>query len=176
MASDGKTLTTIGFTLTGSDLYGARPSFAFNNNGTHNRLLENFVVGGPFPTGNKTAETLTITGLSPGAKYDIYFYGSKNAGADSTLTFGKATVATDGRPAKLPHRWHESGTGEFVRTGGTPAADAILFGIANKGHTWNVITGLVANRKGELVGNIGTGADAGFAAVNGFQVVPIGSK
>ena len=175
-ASDGRTTTTIGFTLSGSDLYGAKPSFAFNNNGTSNKLLENFVVGGPFPKGDKTAETLTIRGLTPGAKYDIYFYGSKNAGADSTLTIGTTTVATDGRPAKDSHRWRASSTGEFVATNSKPAAKASVFGTANKGHTWNVIMGVVADSKGELIGKIGTGSDAAYAAVNGFQVVSSGRK
>ncbi len=52
----------------------------------------------------------------------------------------------------------------------------MLFDGANKGHTWNVIKGLVANSKGELIGKIGAGSDAAYAAVNGFQVVSSGHK
>ncbi|MGC9259746.1 MAG: hypothetical protein ACP5I8_06650 [Phycisphaerae bacterium] len=173
-ASDGTTVTTIGFTLSGSDLYGAKPSFAFNNNGTGNKLLENFVVGGPFSKGDKTAETLTITGLTPGAKYNIYFYGSKNAGADSTLTIGTSAVATDGRPAKAAGRWQLSKNGEFTATNAKPASAADLFDAANEGHTWNVISGVVADNKGDIIGKIGTGSDAAYAAINGFQVVSSG--
>ncbi len=150
-ASDGVTATTIGFTITGSDLYGSAPNFAFNNNGTNNNLLENFVVGGPFSKSDSTAESLTISGLTPGATYDIYFYGSKNPGADSTLTIGSTTVATDGA---------------VVNT-------ATPFDSADQGHEWNVIDGLVANGSGNLVGYVGTGSDAGYAAINGFQVVAV---
>lgn len=67
VASDGTTVTTIGFTLTGGDLFGNAPSFAFYNNGTNNNLLENFVASGPFSKGDSTAESLTISGLTPGA-------------------------------------------------------------------------------------------------------------
>ncbi len=175
-ASDGVTATTIGFTITGSDLYGSAPNFAFNNNGTNNNLLKNFVVGGPFAKCDKKAEILTISGLIPGHKYDIYFYGSKNAGADSTLTIGKTTVVTDGRPVRIPSRWHVSKTGEFVAAKGLSTTKVNFFDRADKGHTWNVILGIVANNKGEIIGNIGTGSDAGYAAVNGFQVVSSSHK
>ncbi len=150
-ASDGVTATTIGFTITGGDLFGSAPNFAFNNNGTNNNLLENFVVGGPFSQSDSTAESLTISGLTPGVTYDIYFYGSKNPGADSTLTIGSTTVATDGA---------------VVNT-------ATPFDSADQGHEWNVIDGLVANGSGNLVGYVGTGSDAGYAAINGFQVVAV---
>lgn len=119
---------------------------------------------------------MTLTGLTPGAKCDIYFYGSKTAGADSTLTIGTTTVATDGRPAKVPHRWRASSTGEFVAATGKPVANASVFGTANKGHTWNVILAVVADSKGDIIGEIGTGSDAAYAAVNGFQVVSSGHK
>lgn len=176
IASDGKTATTIGFTLTGSDLYGAKPPFNFNNDGTGNKLLENFLVGGPHPTGDKTAEKLVISGLTPGAKYDIYFYGSKNPGADSTLTFGSKTVGTDGRLIKGPSRWQVSKTGAFVPTHHKRTADTNVFDLANKGHTWNVIKGLIANGNGKLIGKIGTGSDAAYAAINGFQVATSAHK
>ena len=149
MASDGTTVTTIGFTLTGGDLFGSAPSFTFNNNGTNNNLLENAVVGGPFSTGDKTAESLTISGLTPGATYDVYFYGAINNGDAGTLTFGSSTVATDGN----------------VVNAATP------FDAADQGHEWNVIDGLVANGGGDIVGNVGTTSSAAYAPVNGFQVV-----
>ncbi|MGC9259749.1 MAG: PEP-CTERM sorting domain-containing protein [Phycisphaerae bacterium] len=150
-ASDGTTVTTIGFTLTGGDLFGGAPAFGSNNNGTNNNLLQNFVVGGPFSPGDSTAESLTISGLTPGAAYDVYFYGSKNSGAASTLTFGSTTVTTDGN----------------VVNAATP------FDAADQGHEWNVIDGLVANGSGDIVGNVGTTSGAGYAAVNGFQVVAV---
>ena len=149
-ASDGTTVTTIGFTLTGGDLFGGAPAFGSNNNGTDNSLLQNFVVGGPFPKADSTAESLTISGLDPGAAYNIYFYGSKNPGADSTLTIGSSTVATNGA----------------VVNAATP------FDAADQGHEWNVIDGVVANGSGSLVGYVGTGSDAGYAAINGFQILP----
>lgn len=86
------------------------------------------------------------------------------------------TVATDVRPANIPDRRHLSKTGEFVATNAKRASTAMLFDGANKGHTWNVIKGLVANSKGELIGKIGAGSDAAYAAVNGFQVVSSGHK
>ncbi len=151
LESDGSTVTTIGFTLTGGDLFGSAPSFTFNNNGTNNNLLENAVVGGPFSTGDKTAESLTISGLTPGATYDVYFYGAINNGDAGTLTFGSTTVATDGN----------------VVNAATP------FDAADQGHEWNVIDGLVANGSGALVGNVGTTSSAAYAPVNGFQIVSV---
>jgi hypothetical protein len=149
-ASDGTTTTGVGFTLTGVDLFGT-PTFAFNNNGTANNLLQNFIVGGPYPKSDKTAMSFTITGLNAGSAYDVYFYGSKNSGASSTLTFGSTTVATDG----------------------TVVNTATPFDTADQGHEWNVIDGLVANSSGDLVGNIGTTSSAAYGAVNGFQVVSV---
>lgn len=90
--------------------------------------------------------------------------------------YSSTTVATDVRPANIPDRRHLSKTGEFVATNAKRASTAMLFDGANKGHTWNVIKGLVANSKGELIGKIGAGSDAAYAAVNGFQVVSSGHK
>ena len=100
IASDGTTVTTIGWWINNASSGGDQSSANTND-----------VTNGYYFELDKTM-TLTFYNLNPGKTYDLYLYGCQDSfgGRGSTFTIGEVTKTTDGQLAGLAGGFKEGST------------------------------------------------------------------
>lgn len=139
-ASDGTTTTSMAFQTNGSPSQTSGAAISLFNG--------DFYTGGP--------ASFTISGLTTGYTYDLYFYGSQN-----TDGYGTRFHIDNGAPAD---RQVDGGNGSSFVAGDVVSSPMVSLS------NYVVFSGVAPNGSGQITGSFQT-AEGNYGILNGVQVV-----